>query len=45
MLIENKCSSYPEMNTRKRELCNAYKPLAKITIKIGKRKNNNRNLD
>ena len=30
MLIENKSSSYPENNTRKRELCAPYNQLGKI---------------
>ena len=30
MLVENKSSSYPEIETRKRELCSPYEPLATI---------------
>ena len=34
MLIENKSSSYPEIKTRKRELCASYNQLANIMKKI-----------
>jgi hypothetical protein len=33
MRNENKSSSYPEINTRKRELCAPYKPLAIIQFR------------
>jgi len=33
MRNENKSSSYPEINTRKRELCAPYKPLGVINHK------------
>ena len=40
MLIENKSSSYPAMNTRKRELCASYNQLPFIGGTHPKRKKN-----
>jgi len=39
MRNENKSSSYPEINTRKRELCAPYKPLPFIDERAQKYKN------